>query len=1000
MDKAQFVSKRLPFFISFLLLSQILFFTSLDAVADDTSSNATELFEGTAETSWICSPDCGSEPVDSIDWYKTTLQEKQQIQFFIHNNNDYSLVTLEASLFSGSDSNLQETIQIEADENNSLTIYVEEITQLFVSVEAIDGWGDDGTNYTISMLIESDNHADTATRIEVGKFLEIGYVCISDCPGGILDSEDWYVFSVNAGDQIGVVAEELTWFTYLDFEIYIMNEQNNPELHTYEYHGGSAGGPQDYSVRAWFNATETQEIYVRVFTNQSDDVLYNLSVSSGQWVNVIEDDFYWLSFPNLQFGDTLRVQAIRTDTPNDLDILLFNSSEFQSYRNEVVNNDSSSPSELMAVPDCLVCSFSFTLTNEVSGLTSAKPSKFHDSNQKISWAPSLYFVADYTDYRSNPPANSEIDVASVFLSVSLLESAPVVENYDIFVYNDLGNLTLYSSGVVSNGEISPPDGSWPIGLTSNTEEKSTSTFLLRVTAASTGEVHSNSQFEIYNYRPEVCLTVTGDLNGAYVEGLPIHFNSACSFDLDNDLLTQSWKINGVEVDTSEQISVSPILGQLEVELVVSDIEGLNDSFQTSIDVVPFPKTHYSESNDIEYVVNSDYTITSRNVIYDNTTISPEWTNWEIIGSQIGIGLSIESRVVQSSETSLSFIHDESSEQTQITLLESRSITETALKVNLILIIRDVENGSETVYDMPMPTADRMYDGQSWIVVPSLTGFLTTVYFWDRLAVVDSGVWVDGMSDYSELDLEMPTLDLIQYIELLIQTIPGSQLPLLFLGLAVDYNLFIDIDLKLEIHNEGGIQIYHQPNGQSPGQYFYPTATISQQTNQSYSLYPFTSLDSTIDIFGSIGLRLRIAQPGWLTFGLGYLVDDPMFLEGNWETELTNSDDALASSHSLGFMLSDASVQGRKIFVPPVQEGPIDDQNTGAVDDSQNSNGDDNTNDGGNTGINESPSIDDLNSELLNSKTLIFIGISSLTILLVAIRLVMKLKKKRPADRFK
>jgi hypothetical protein len=976
------MSKTLPLFISFLLLSQVLFFASPDVAADDTSSNATVIFESEALTNWICSPDCGSEPVDGIDWYTTTIQANQQVQFFIQNNNDFSLVTLDASLFSGDDSNLQQVVEIDANENNSLTLFVDDITQLFVSVETIDGWGDDGTNYTISMLVESDNHADSATPIEVGEFLEIGYVCISDCPGGVIDSEDWYVFSVHAGDQIGVVAEELTWFSYLDFEIYVMDGENNPMLHTYEYHGGSSGGPQDYSVRAWFNATTAQEIFVRVFTNQSDDVLYNLSVSRGQWVSVIEDDFYWLSFPDLQFGDTLRVQAIRTDTPNDLDILLFNSSGFQSYRNEVVNNESSSPNELMAVEDCLVCSFSFTLTNQVSGLTSVKPTISHQPTQTISWAPSLYFVADYTDYRSNPPTNSEIDVASVFLSVSLIESAAIVENYDIFVSNESGIWTLFSSGVVSDGEISPPNGSWPIGLTTNTEEKSTSKFRLRVTDASTGVVHSHSQFEIYNYRPEACLTVTGDLNGAYVEGLPIYFNSACSFDLDNDLLTHSWKINGVEVDTNKQISVNPSAGLLDVELILSDIYGLNDSIQTSIDVVPFPKTQYSGSDKVEYVLNSDYTIISRNVIYDNTTISPEWTTWEIIGSQIGIGLGIESRVVQSSETSLSFSHDEISEQTQITLLETRSNTETALKVNLILIIRNVENGTETIYDMPMPTADQMYDDQSWIIVPSLTGFLTTVYFWDRLAVVDSGVWVDGMSDYTELDLEMPTLDLIQYIELIIQTIPGSQLPLLFLGLAVDYNLFIDIDLRFEIRNEGGIQIYHEPNGQSPGQFFTTTSTFDQQSNQSYSLYPFTSLDSAIDIFGSIGLRLRIAQPGWLTFGLGYLVDDPMFLEGNWETELVSSDGPLATSHSLGYMLSDASVEGAKIVLPPAQEEPNDNQN-----------------DGDNVGIGGSPSKEDLNSELVNSKTLLYLGISTLTILLVAIRVVMKLRNNKRNDKF-
>jgi hypothetical protein len=89
----------------------------------------------------------------------------------------------------------------------------------------------------------------------------------------------------------------------------------------------------------------------------------------------------------------------------------------------------------------------------------------------------------------------------------------------------------------------------------------------------------------------------------------------------------------------------------------------------------------------------------------------------------------------------------------------------------------------------------------------------------------------------------------------------------------------------------------------------------------------------------------------------------------------------------------------KIFAPPVQEEPIDDQNSGSDNDLI-TNGNDNTNDGDNLGISDSPSIEDLNSELLNSKTLIFIGISSLTILLVAIRLVMKLKKKKPADKFK
>jgi hypothetical protein len=722
-------------------------------------------------------------------------------------------------------------------------------------------------------------------------------------------------------------------------------------------------------------------------------VLYNLSVSRGEWVDVIEDDFYWISFPNLNFGDTLRVQAIRTDVPNDLDILLFNATEFELYRNEVVNNESSSPEELMAVEDCLVCSFSFTLSNEVAGLTNAKPASSHSSTQIITWNPSLYFVADYTDYRSNPPANSQIDIASVFLSVSLLDSVSVVENYELYVANETGMWTIIDSGTVVDHYISPPNGAWEIGQTSITNEKSSSTFRLVVTDSSNGEVHSDSQFEIYNYRPKACVTISGDLNGAYVEGLPIFFDATCSYDLDNDDLSYSWKIGGIEISTSEKMSVNGSSGQLDVQFELTDNYGFNDTVDSSVDVIPFPTSQYPTTDSVEYILNASYTITSQNVLYDNTTIAPEWTDWEIIGSQIGIGLGIESRIIQYSETTLKFNHDNMSKETQISLSQPRSRTETALKVNLILIIRDVDNGTETVYDMPMPTSEEMYENQSWILVPSLTGLVKTVYFWDKLAVVDDGIWVDDMSDNIQLDLEMPTLDLIQYIELLVQVIPGSQLPLLFLGLAVDYALYIDIDLDFDITNEGDIQIFYRPEPTSNGLYFDSTFTVVHQDNETCILYPFTTLDSSIDIFGSIGLRLRIAQPGWLTFGLGYLVDDPMFLEGNWEAEIVNSEGPLATSHDIQYMLSNASVGAIKIVFIPEDETTIDNQSNGdSVDNNDTSNND------ANSGIINSPSDEELNSELFNGNTLIYIGLSCLTVLFVSMMFVMKLRKRRIAKR--
>ena len=84
----------------------------------------------------------------------------------------------------------------------------------FFSIKTNDGWYDDGTNYSIYLTVQYDNHWNGATDIEVGSFLDEDVVCISDCPGDIVDSEDWYHFTTESDQSIGIVAEELTWFTY------------------------------------------------------------------------------------------------------------------------------------------------------------------------------------------------------------------------------------------------------------------------------------------------------------------------------------------------------------------------------------------------------------------------------------------------------------------------------------------------------------------------------------------------------------------------------------------------------------------------------------------------------------------------------------------------------------------------------------------------------------------------------------------------------------------
>ena len=203
-------------------------------------------------------------------------------------------------------------------------------------------------------------------------------------------------------------------------------------------------------------------------------------------------------------------------------------------------------------------------------------------------------------------------------------------------------------------------------------------------------------------------------------------------------------------------------------------------------------------------------------------------------------------------------------------------TETAMKVNLALFILDIDSGNETIYDLPMPMTEQVYEGQPWFPV----GLFDRVYYWGDLAVVDTSGPSSEFVNNASFDIEIPALDLMEYIATMASNIPGSQIPLLALGIAVDYNLYLDINLEFEITNTGEIsELFMDGTTQQTIQ---PTSSsFSQSMNQSIDYFAYSTLDSTTEIFGGIGMRLRIAQPGWLTTGLGFFYEDPMFLEGIW-----------------------------------------------------------------------------------------------------------------------
>ena len=912
------------------------------ASADDDNSTATNLVD--SSTSYICSPDCGPEGVDEFDWYLASVQPYTTSQIFVENLDDIASVTMRVSVYTTDFQNPEDQFDVSGNYNESVLLNNSLNVQMdfFIEITTIDGWGDDGSNYVITRIDETDNFWQVATPVQPGSFLPEGLVCISDCQDDVLDGEDWYQVDLDSNQQIAVVTEELSWWTTLDFEIFELVD-GNIQSFAYEYHGGSAGGLQDYSVRAWFNTTEASTYLIRVYTPDSGDVIYNLSVSVGTWVDVVEDDFHWVSFPNVKFGDEIRVQAVRTDAPNDLDVLMFNADAFEEYRLGVADGSGSSPEEILAQEDCLVCSIQFTVTPEESGLLNVKPETTHDAQQEISWSPTLFLVADYTDYRSNPPSNSEVDVASIFLSISVLESQSISENYQVFQEEVNGDWTLVHSGTTSTGTLQPPMGGW-LSDVSEIDDGSTKTvYKVEVRDGLTNQLLSDSTFEVTNLVPVAKMQLKGDIGGSFKQGLSVVFDGTTSWDGDNDDLSYSWMLDGVELSTEPLFEAEFMEGDYLLEFEVEDVFGAQSRLTQVFSVKPISLDGFSQNVNITVPDETVATITTVNVNMQETSIAPSWTDFEFISTGIGIGINVESRITQTTQYDLVLTYIDN--QTSFEKVNQTVTTETALKMNLAVFIRDLDTNNVTIYDMPMPSEGQIYEGQSWFPV----GLFDRVYYWGDLAVIDTTTGTDSTNTVS-VDVEIPALDLMDYITSIASNIPGSQVPLLVLGIAIDYNLYIDIDLQVDVHNNGEIvEMVVQAGTSTPE--ILPSTPVGLQQNESIQYFSYSDTESLIEIFGSIGLRLRIAQPGWLTTGLGFIVEDPMFLEGEWEAKLVNSSGPIGTSSSMAYALSD---QLLAIAVNQTVEEPPEENET-----------ENNTEENNSSGTNETTGENPLNNNTEN-----------------------------------
>ena len=424
-----------------------------------------------------------------------------------------------------------------------------------------------------------------------------------------------------------------------------------------------------------------------------------------------------------------------------------------------------------------------------------------------------------------------------------------------------------------------------------------SVYRLVATDAITGNVTTNSTFEVYNQAPVPCLTTSGKLNGEFTESVSIQFDAGCSTDPDGDALSSTWMLDDAMVGQGTSWTwSSPSVGQHVVKLVTQDTHGFASELAFPLSIKPFPEaTSPSMTIHLDEQASSVHMV---NTVEQNTSVLPNWMDLGVIGYDIGVGMYIQTRVVQHTVSELSYTNTSGSPTLVQTVTDAYS--ETWMKANLALIFRDQASGNETVLDVPMPTQQAMYEGQTWIPIGFLdgAGLFDRLYLWTDYALVDNNSHTGSGDHAYNVQISIPAFDLLEYIDT-----PTTMLPLVALKAAVDMSLFMDIELDIQVNTNstrlgylsGTNAVWTVHQGESP-----------LVVNNNPAIFrPGDKVTSSIEIYGGFGLRLRIAQPGWVTFGLGFLTEDPMFLEGMWNYTFYKGDDPMGSTVAENLQLYDA-----------------------------------------------------------------------------------------------
>ena len=273
-------------------------------------------------------------------------------------------------------------------------------------------------------------------------------------------------------------------------------------------------------------------------------------------------------------------------------------------------------------------------------MLNVKPETTHDLQQAISWSPTLFLVADYTDYRSNPPANNQVDTAHIFLSVSILQSQSPSENYELYQQELNGEWTLINTGTTTSGSLDAPIGGWSSQLTETNDGFAKTIYRVEVRDGTSNALLSNSTFEVTNFEPIAKMQIGGDIGGEFKQGIPVYFDGSASWDGDNDALIHSWRLDGIELSNDPIFEAQLNTGNYLLEYSVTDTHGSLSQITQSLSVEPITLDGFSQNTTTTLPNETIASITSSNVNYQETSIAPSWTEFGFISTGIGIGLSL------------------------------------------------------------------------------------------------------------------------------------------------------------------------------------------------------------------------------------------------------------------------------------------------------------------------------------------------------------------------